>query len=178
MRIISGKLKGKRFFPGKGFKDRPTTDFARENLFNIIDNYFDIESVKVLDLFSGTGGVSFEFASRGSSFVELVEINSKYVSFIEKTAEKFELDQIIANRGDAFVFLRNTPYTYDIIFADPPHFMEGMEELPRLVFEREILNHRGWLILEHGKRDDFSSHHHFRELRRYGSVHFSIFEKP
>ncbi len=177
MRIISGKLKGKHFHPGKGFRDRPTTDFAREALFNILHNYFDIESITVLDLFSGTGGISFEFASRGCPSVELVEINSRYLSMIERNISGFEFDQISPYSGDAFAFIRNTPSSYDIIFADPPHSMEGVDKIPELVFERGILKTGGWLVLEHDKRHEFSEHPFFRETRRYGNVLFTIFEK-
>ncbi len=177
MRIISGKLKGKQFHPGKGFRDRPTTDFAKEALFNILNNYFDFENVSVLDLFSGTGSISFEFASRGCPSVELVELNSKYVSVIEKSIRKMELEQISPYSGDAFSFIRNTPSSYDIIFADPPHSMERLEDIPGMVFEHGILNEGGWLILEHDKRYDFSTLPCFRETRRYGNVIFSVFEK-
>lgn len=176
MRIISGIYKGKRLYPGKTFRARPTTDFAKENLFNVISNYFDFEDLQVLDLFSGTGSISFEFASRGCRSVDSVEVNSRYHAFIQKTAKELNFDCLSPVRADAFRFLRHTPASYDIIFADPPFELKELDQIPDLVFSRDLLKPGGWFILEHGKDYDFSSHQLFRELRKYGSVHFSIFE--
>lgn len=176
MRIISGLHKGKRLNPGRNFKARPTTDFARENLFNIINNYFDFEKLQVLDLFSGTGIISYEFASRGSRSVDSVEVNSRYHSFIQKTVTALNLDMVAAIRADAFRFLKHTPRQYDLIFADPPYDLKDMDQIPFLIFSRNLLNSGGWFIIEHGRAHDFSSYPHFRELRKYGSVHFSIFD--
>ncbi|MFW5835554.1 MAG: RsmD family RNA methyltransferase [bacterium] len=175
MRIISGVQKGKRLYPGKGFKARPTTDFAKENLFNVLSNYLDFEDLVVLDLFSGTGSISFEFSSRGSRQVESVEINSRYHAFIMKTSRELGFNNLSAIRTDAFRFLKHTIREYDLIFADPPFEIGGLDQLPLLVFSRNLLKPGGWFILEHSKDHDFSGHARFRELRKYGSVHFSIF---
>ena len=176
MRIISGIYKGKRLHPGKNFKARPTTDFARENLFNVIANYFDFTELHVLDLFSGTGSISYEFASRGSQVVDSVESNTRYHAYIQKTSRELMFDQLTAVRADAFRFLKHTTRQYDIIFADPPYDMRDIDQIHPLVFSRNLLKPGGWFILEHGKDHDFSMLPQFRELRRYGSVHFSIFE--
>jgi 16S rRNA (guanine966-N2)-methyltransferase len=177
VRIISGKNKGKRINPGKSFLARPTTDFAKENLFNVLSNYFDFENLAVLDLFSGTGSISFEFSSRGSIPVDSVEVNPRYYSFIRKTAADLGFNNLRPFRADAFRFLKQTVQDYDIIFADPPFDLRKLEELPEIIFSRSLLRPGGWFILEHGKNHEFSGNPRFRELRKYGSVHFSIFEK-
>ncbi|TVR74199.1 MAG: methyltransferase domain-containing protein [Marinilabiliales bacterium] len=176
MRIISGIYKGKRLYPGKNFRARPTTDFAKENLFNVIANYFDFGGLHVLDLFSGTGSIAYEFASRGSMSVDSVEINSKYHAFIHRTSKELQFDQVTAIRTDAFRFLKHTDREYDIIFADPPFDLNDIDQIPHIVFSRNLLKPGGWFILEHGKDHDFSLLPQFRELRKYGSVHFSVFE--
>ena len=176
MRIISGVYKGKRLYPGRNFKARPTTDFARENLFNVINNYFDFDDLQVLDLFSGTGIITYEFASRGSRSVDSVEANSRHHAYIQKTVRDLKLDKVSAIRADAFRFLKHTPRKYDLIFADPPYDLKDLDQIPFLIFSRDLMNDGGWFILEHGRAYDFSAYPHFRELRKYGSVHFSIFE--
>jgi 16S rRNA (guanine966-N2)-methyltransferase len=176
VRIISGVYKGKRLYPGKSFKARPTTDFAKENLFNVLSNYFDFDQLQVLDLFSGTGSITYEFASRGCQAVDSVEVNSRYHAFIAKTCQELQFGQVRAIRADAFRFLKQNPGQYDIIFADPPYELKEIDKIPSLVFTTERLKPGGWLILEHGQANDFSSAPNFRELRKYGSVHFSIFE--
>ncbi len=154
---------------------RPTTDFAREALFNILNNNFDFEEIRVLDLFAGTGCISYEFGSRGCPFVRAVDINHKQIQFIESTSARMEFVNFRAIQSDAFKFLKNTTEKYDIIFADPPYDMDGFEKIPQLVFERQLLLEDGWLILEHGERNSFADHERFKELRKYGQVHFSIF---
>ncbi len=176
MRIISGSCKGKRLYPGKNFKARPTTDFAKENLFNVLANYFDFTGLHVLDLFSGTGSISYEFASRGALAVDSVETNTSYHSFIQKTAKNLGFEQVAAIRTDAFRFLKQTMREYDIIFADPPFDLKEIDQLPHIIFSRSLLKPGGWFILEHGKDHDFSLLPQFRELRKYGSVRFSVFE--
>ena len=178
MRIVSGAYKGKRLYPGKNFKARPTTDFAKENIFNVLNNYFDFEELEVLDLFSGTGSISYEFASRGCRAVDSVESNSRYHAFIQKTASELNFTQLAAIRADAFRFLKHTPRVYDLIFADPPFDMKELDRLPQLILSSNLLKQSGWFILEHGRDNDFSTHLQFRELRKYGSVHFSIFVNP
>lgn len=176
MRIISGEHKGRRIPVPGSFKARPTTDFAKEALFNILANYFDFGSIGILDLFSGTGSISYEFASRGAERVDLVEINPRYSGFIKKTSQNLGLNQVRIYKGDVFRFLPRLRNTYDIIFADPPYDLNNIPDIPDLIFKYKILSDEGWFILEHGKNLDFSGHLHFRELRRYGSVHFSIFQ--
>lgn len=175
MRIISGIYKGKRLYPGKSFKARPTTDFAKENLFNVLNNYFDFDELQVLDLFSGTGSISYEFASRGSHSVDSVEANTRHHAFIQRTVNELKLDQVVSIRADVFRFLKHTSRNYDVIFADPPFELKELDQLPHLIFSRNLLNPGGWFILEHGSEYDFSFLPQFRELRKYGSVHFSIF---
>ena len=176
MRIISGEHKGRRIPVPGNFKARPTTDFAKEALFNILANHFDFESISILDLFSGTGSIIYEFASRGAEKIDIVEINPRYSDFIRKTVGILGLKQVQIYTTDALRFLTRTKKKYDIIFADPPYDLNNIPEIPELIFKYTILSHDGWFILEHGRNLDFSGHSHFRELRRYGSVHFSIFQ--
>jgi 16S rRNA (guanine966-N2)-methyltransferase len=175
LRIISGEHKGRRIPVPGNFKARPTTDFARVALFNIIANYFSFGNVKVLDLFSGTGSISYEFASRGAEIVDLVEIDHRYSEFIRKTVQKLRLNQVHIYTSDVFRVIPRLKKKYDIIFADPPYNLDKIPEIPDLIFDNNILLKGGWFILEHGRNLDFSGHAHFKELRRYGSVHFSIF---
>lgn len=148
---------------------------AREALFNLLQTRADTEGATVIDLFGGTGFISYEFYSRGASSVITVEENPRCAMFIKKTAEFLGMGAISVIRGDVFRFLKSTMLKADIIFADPPYDHPGITELPDLVFERQILAPNGWFILEHGRSHDFSNHKHFKELRNYGKVHFSIF---
>jgi 16S rRNA (guanine966-N2)-methyltransferase len=174
LRIIGGKYKG-RPFASKDYNARPTTDFARESLFNILNNYFFFEQVKVLDLFSGTGGISLEFASRGCDAIELVENDYKNYSLICDELKNLGIKNIKPIKADAFKFLNSCKSKYDIIFADPPYDMKNIETLPDLVFNKLLLNPEGWFVLEHSKYFHFKEHSHFKEERKYGAVHFSIF---
>ncbi|MDR3188404.1 MAG: RsmD family RNA methyltransferase [Prevotellaceae bacterium] len=176
MRIISGQHRGRAILPPKGFSARPTTDFAKEALFNIIAVNFEVERLAVLDLFSGAGSISYEFASRGCRSVDSVELSFRHHAFIKKTAQALQLRQMRCLRCDAFSFLASCAATYDIIFADPPYDMEGVERILQVAFERQLLAPDGWLILEHSKGKDFSLHPRFQERRSYGSVNFSIFQ--
>ncbi len=176
MRIISGSFKGRMIHPPKNFKARPTTDFAKESLFNIINNNFDYSDIKALDLFSGTGSISYELASRGSSDIVSVELNYNHFAFIKKTAAELKFSQIKVVRADVFKFLKTCNRTFNLIFADPPYDLENIESIPDIIFEKELLESEGWLILEHGSRTDFSTHENYKEQRVYGSVNFSIFE--
>jgi 16S rRNA (guanine(966)-N(2))-methyltransferase RsmD len=177
MRIVSGQHRGRTIHPPKNFNARPTTDFAKEALFNIISTNFDIEEAAVLDLFSGTGGISFEFASRGCRSVDSVEVNFSHHAFIKKTAQELQLSQMRCYKMNAFVFLSSCSAAYDIIFADPPYDLEGIERIHETVFERQLLKPQGWLILEHSKSKDLLGLAHFKEHRNYGSVNFSIYCK-
>lgn len=148
---------------------------AREALFNLLQTRADTEGAAVIDLFGGTGFISYEFCSRGASSVISVEENARCVMFIKNTAEQLGLEALSVIRGDVFRFLRSTTFKADIIFADPPYDHQGIAMLPDLVFHHQILSPDGWFILEHGRSHDFSHHKHFKELRHYGKVHFSFF---
>lgn len=174
MRIISGKYKGKRITAPKAIKARPTTDFAKEALFNILTNGNPIEGTKVLDLFSGTGNIAFEFASRGAKKVTAVDIANQSVRFIMKTAKELDLS-IWVIKNDVFRFLPKHFDTYDIIFADPPYNHDKIADIPKLVFQNNLLDQNGILIVEHGDETDLSKAENFREKRTYGRVNFSFF---
>lgn len=177
MRIISGKYKGRNIPVRKDFPSRPTTDFAKENIFNVIYNHFDFEGLTVLDLFSGTGSVSYEFASRGCEKVIAVEKDYKSAGFIRNTISEFDFEEVTLIKGDAFKYIEKTNEKFDLIFADPPYNLENLSEIPELIFNSEILNDEGWLILEHGKKHQFNDNQHLINTRSYGSVQFSIFER-
>lgn len=155
---------------------RPTTDLAKESLFNILNNLIDFENLKVLDLFAGTGSISFEFASREASLVTAVDLNFKCVEFIKKTAHQLELKSIRAFRSDVFRLLSKSPVEpYDLIFSDAPYEMSEVSQLPELIFEKRWLNKDGLLIIEHPRGLDFADHPQFSQSRNYGKVNFSFF---
>ncbi|MFP4555806.1 MAG: RsmD family RNA methyltransferase [Bacteroidales bacterium] len=176
MRIVSGTYKGRIFSPPKNFKARPTTDIAKEGLFNILNNSFHFEEISVLDLFSGTGSISFEFASRGCKNINLVEMNSSHFRFINSIISKLGIENITPTRADAFKYLKSCKKKFDIIFADPPYDLSGIDQIPEIVFTRNLLNNNGWLILEHSSQHDFSGNAHYTETRKYGNVNFSLFK--
>ena len=176
MRIIGGKLKGKTINPPVGYKARPTTDFAREGLFNILNNEYEFEGLKVLDLFGGTGAIAFEFASRGAERVYSVEMTRENASFIKREAQRLGLDNVIMVRDNVFDFLPICHEKFDIVFADPPYALEGLETIPDKVFAQDILHPGCYLILEHGDEHSFTGHPRFKKEKRYGRVHFSFFE--
>jgi len=176
MRIIGGSFRSRIFSPGKNFQARPTTDFARENLFNILENRYNFENKIVLDLFSGTGSISFEFVSRGCQNVTSVELDLNHYNFICSVIEKLAIKSyVLALKTDVFKFIVRSLAQYNIIFADPPYDLKRLAEIPDLILNSNLLTDDGLLILEHGKSNDFSLHPFFRELRTYGSVHFSFF---
>ncbi|MBQ0093706.1 MAG: RsmD family RNA methyltransferase [Bacteroidales bacterium] len=176
MRIIGGALKGKTINPPAGYKARPTTDFAREGLFNVLGNEYEFEDLKVLDLFSGTGAVGFEFASRGASRVYCVEMSRENASFIKTEAERLGLHNITMVRDNVFDFIPVCHEKFDIVFADPPYALQGLETIPDRVFEKGILYPERYLILEHGDEHSFVNHPRFKKEKIYGRVHFSFFE--
>lgn len=175
MRIVGGKYKGRVFSPGKTFKARPTTDMAKESLFNVLQNYTDFETIKALDLFSGTGSISYELASRGCTNVTAVEINLDHLRFIKEVIEKLGEKNIRVVKSNVFVFAARIKEQFDLIFADPPYDHPKFAEVADLIFKNELLKPGGVFILEHSGQFDYSSYPDFQELRRYGSVHFSIF---
>ncbi len=177
MRIVSGKLKGRRFAPPTSFRSRPTTDMAKENLFNILNNFIDFEDCDVLDLFSGTGGISYEFASRGCKSVTLVEKDYHHYMFIKKCVAGFNLSNIVNPiKSDVFLYINYlNKQSFDLIFADPPFDLKNLEQIPDIVLNCNILKPNGILILEHGPEYDFSEHKAYSQTRNYGKVCFSFF---
>ena len=175
MRIVSGKYKARHFDIPRNFKARPTTDFAKENLFNILNNIIDFEDCAVLDLFSGTAGISLEFLSRGCAPVISVEMDSLHYSHQRKIHAKLQDKNWIPLRDDVFRFVRRDSRKYDIIFADPPYLLKELNTIPDLIFEHNLLKEDGIFIFEHGKDYDFSQHPNFMRHVSYGSVNFTIF---
>jgi len=176
VRIIGGEHKGKTIAAARNLSARPTTDFAKEGLFNILANRCEMQSTEVLDLFSGLGSIAFEFASRGCPTVHAVEIEPRNAAFIRAAAGKLGFRQMRVIRQDAFHFLSICKAKYDIVFADPPYDMTRIEEIPGAVFDSGALKPDGMLILEHSKRNDFAGHERLLEHRNYGNVHFSFFK--
>jgi len=177
MRIISGRYKGRRISLPKNFKARPTTDFAKENLFNVLNNMIDWETSDVLDLFGGTGSISLEFASRGCPRVVCVEKAPLNYTFIEKTIADLDANEISLLKMDVFKYLEFCKDQFDIIFADPPYDLKFLPEVPKFVFEKNLLKNEGIFIMEHPKEYDFSNFPLYKDKRVYGSVNFSIFMK-
>lgn len=178
MRIISGKYKGRRFQLPKGLKARPTTDFAKEGLFNILSNRMDFEELRVLDLFSGTGSIAFEFVSRGAARVTCVEQYSLHTKFINSVAKTLNEDAVVnVIQGDVYRFIEKGAGEYDLIFADSPFADERLSSIPEKIFKTNLLAKDGILIVEHSSKTDLSKHPFFDEKRTYGNVNFSIFEK-
>ena len=195
MRIITGKYKGRHFDIPRSFKARPTTDFAKENIFNVLTQYIDFEGAEALDLFSGTGSITLELLSRGCSRVVSVELDRDHHRFIQQCLQKlqgnnvqssarpkdacYQRDARIFNvqclRGDVFRYIKSCKRQFDFIFADPPYALKELPTIPSLIFERGLLKDDGIFVFEHGKDNDFSDNPHFVEHRSYGSVNFSIF---
>jgi 16S rRNA (guanine(966)-N(2))-methyltransferase RsmD len=175
MRIIAGTLKGRRLNPPANLPVRPTTDMAREGLFNILNNYVDFDECTVMDLFAGTGAMSVEFISRGVREVTAVDINNACTDFIKSEAQRLELRNLRVVRADVFDLLKRANRKFDIVFADPPYAIEGLETLPGLVFDRQVLTDDGIFILEHPREYSFEEHPHFWQHRSYGKVNFTFF---
>ena len=199
MRIITGKYKGRHFDIPRSFKARPTTDFAKENIFNVLTGYIDFEGATALDLFSGTGSISLELASRGCAQVISVEADRDHHRFIQQCLQKlsqtvgdgsfffdgrkkkknrpqlFDRPAVTAIRGDVFKFVKSCKQQFDFIFADPPYALAELKTIPTLIFEKNLLKADGVFVFEHGKNDSFTDHPNFVEHRSYGSVNFSIF---
>lgn len=177
MRIISGKYKGRRIMPPKNLPVRPTTDMSKEALFNVLNNHFNFSELKILELFAGTGSISYEFASRGSAPILCVDGDMGCVNFIKKTAKEFDFD-ITALKSEVFKFLEKHTGNYDIIFADPPYGMEQkeFEKIVELIFENELLDEEGMLVVEHSKYTKLDQMSNFSFQKSYGGSVFSFFE--
>ena len=193
MRIITGIYKGRHFDIPRSFKARPTTDFAKENIFNVLTGYIDFEGAQALDLFSGTGSISLELLSRGCKQVVSVELDRDHHRFIQECLKKLtgntgdsphairsashtgDSPRVLPIRGDVFRFLKSCKQQYDFIFADPPYALKELPQIPDLIFEKQLLKEDGLFVFEHGKDYDFSNHPHFLEHRSYGSVNFTLF---
>ena len=175
MRIITGQYKGRHFEVPRTFKARPTTDFAKENIFNVMMGYIDFEDASALDLFAGTGSISLELLSRGCSEVVSVEMDRDHANFIRQCVEKLDTLNHTLVRGDVFRFLKSCRKQFDFIFADPPYALPTLAEIPDKALP--LLKEDGVFVFEHGKQYDFSQHPNFVEHRAYGSVNFSIFQK-
>ena len=184
MRIITGIYKGRHFDIPRSFKARPTTDFAKENIFNVLTRYIDFDGINALDLFSGTGSISLELVSRGCNHVVSVEMDRDHHRFIQDCFHKLEgnngqspILNVQCIRGDVFRYIKSCKQQFDFIFADPPYALKELPTIPGLIFERNLLKEDGILVFEHGKEYNFSDAPHFVEHRSYGSVNFSIFRK-
>ena len=176
MRIISGIYGRRRFQVPSSFKARPTTDFAKENIFNVLVNLIDFDGLDALDLFSGTGGISFELLSRGCRRVTSVEQDRDHFNFMLKVAKDLKTEALDPVKGDVFRFLNTvSAQSYDFVFADPPYSLKTLSDVPRLVLEKNILRPDGVFVMEHSKEYDFSDCSFFYQRRVYGSVNFSIF---
>lgn len=191
MRIITGKYKGRHFDIPRSFKARPTTDFAKENIFNVLTGYMDFEGATALDLFSGTGSITLELLSRGCAHVISIEADRDHHRFIMQCLQKLKdtsvdsgqwtVDRYDHNchclpiRGDVFRFVKSCKQQFDLIFADPPYALKELPTIPSLIFEKNLLKPEGVFVFEHGKDHDFRDHPNFVEHRSYGSVNFSIF---
>lgn len=176
MRIISGTYGGRRLSPPKNITARPTTDFAKESLFNLLNNRLDFEGMDMLDLFAGTGGIGIECISRGARSVTAVEIAHVQQNWIISCCKQLGIRNLSVIRGDVFKFLASCRMQFDLIFADPPYALEELPTLPDVILKQGILKEGGWLVIEHGKDTDFTNHPNHIETRSYGSVHFSFFQ--
>jgi 16S rRNA (guanine(966)-N(2))-methyltransferase RsmD len=179
VRIISGKLKARRFSVPKNFPSRPTTDYAKEGLFNVLVNQIDLDNLHILDLCAGTGNISFELLSREAGIVTAVDINLNCLRFIRKNAEELKVDKEIRTvRMDILHFLKLTEDKYDLIFADPPYAYKHHDQVALAVFEHDLLTENGLLVIEHGRDTKLENITHFEFCRTFGNVYFSFFRKP
>lgn len=176
MRIIGGQLGRRRINPPAHMPHtRPTTDVAKEGLFNIIENNLDIPELRTLDLFGGTGSISYELASRGAKDLTIIEKDSKMYEFIKKTAGELKLENLKVLKMDVFKFIAQCADKFDFIFAGPPYALGNIDDLPKLVFEKQLLNTKGWFVLEHTPRNDYKKFPFYTTERNYGTTIFSIF---
>lgn len=175
MRIIAGSLRGRRLNPPANLPVRPTTDMARESLFNILNNYVDFEECSVMDLFAGTGAVSFEFISRGVREVTSIDINAQCTDYIKAEAARLNVRNLHVVRADVFDLLKRANRQFDLVFADPPYAIENLPLLPDIVFDKHVLTDNGIFVLEHPREYSFEDHPHFWQHRAYGKVNFTFF---
>jgi len=179
MRIVGGIYGGRRFSPPARIPARPTTEVAKEGLFNVLNNTIDLEGIKTLDIFGGTGSISYELASRGATALTLIERDPVSIDFIKKTAKELGIeDRMNIIRGDVFKFLKQSTDQYDFIFAGPPYALQNIDELPVLVFEKNMLLPGGIFVLEHTPRNDYQRHPHFQRMKNYSTTIFSFFTQP
>ena len=179
MRIVGGKFGGRRFSPPARIPARPTTEVAKEGLFNILNNAIDFEGLKTLDIFGGTGSISYELASRGATDLTLIERDPATIDFIKKTAKELGIDDILTIiRGDVFKFMKQSTDQYNFVFAGPPYALINIDELPLLVFEKNMLLPDGLFVLEHTPRNDYLKHPRFQKMKNYGTTIFSFFTQP
>ena len=176
MRIISGIYKGRIIKPPKAYKARPTTDYARESLFNILSGRYDFEEMSVLDLFAGTGSIGFEFLSRGAKEVLFVDIEKKHISFIKQSIRSLDAKGAYTMHANVKDLLKRSNRSYDLVFADPPYDISWLEKIPDMILKSGILNNNSLFILEHPRQYNFNNHQGFAEHRHYGSVNFSFFK--
>ncbi len=176
MRIISGKYKGRRISAPSNITARPTTDFAKEGLFNLLNNKIDFEGIAVLDLFAGTGSIGIEFVSRDCKSVISIEQNDRHCAFIRKICNELKIDNLSLMKIDVFKYLNSCHTQFDMIFADPPYELDRIREIPDLIFSNKLLTSDGLFVLEHSAKQNFEQHPNFTDHRHYGNVNFSFFE--
>lgn len=176
MRIISGKYKGRRISAPSNITARPTTDFAKEGLFNLLNNKIDFEGIAVLDLFAGTGSIGIEFVSRDCKSVISIEQNDRHCSFIRKVCTELKIDNLSLMKTDVFKYINSCHTQFDMIFADPPYELDKIREIPDLIFSNKLLADDGLFVLEHSAKQSFENHPNFTDHRHYGNVNFSFFE--
>ena len=175
MRVITGKYKGRHFDIPRTFKARPTTDFAKENIFNVLNGLIDWDGTRALDLFAGTGSITLELLSRGCSHVVSIELDYDHHRFITECLKKLDVKECIALKTDVFRFVKSCHQQFDLIFADPPYALKELPTIPDLIFSHQLLSDNGIFVFEHGKDHNFSTHPYFLEQRVYGSVNFTLF---
>ena len=176
MRIISGKFKGRRLQVPTNITARPTTDFAKEGLFNLLNNRIDFEDIDVLDLFAGTGSIGIEFISRDAKSVISVEQNERHSAFIRKVCSELKITNLSLIKTDVFKFIDTCHSQFDMIFADPPYELVQLAQIPDLIFTKKLLKEEGLFVLEHSSKNNFEQHPHFVDHRNYGNVNFSFFQ--
>ncbi len=179
MRIVGGEFSGRRFSPPTNTPARPTTDVAKEGLFNILENLMDLEGIKTCDIFGGTGSISYELASRGAADLTLIERDLGNIEFIKKTATALGImDRMTIIRGDVFKFMKQCTEQYDFIFAGPPYALQNIDDIPMLVFEKKMLVPGGIFVHEHTPRNDYQKHPNFMRMKNYGTTVFTFFTQP